>query len=71
MKPTHPNIFLDPPNVTKPPTMGGGTFRGFWGTINAFQTVVANETAIKFTQYRCDIGNPYSKWFPSSPARWM
>lgn len=62
--PTPPNTFLEIPNVQKPPSMGGGTFRGFYGTINAQQTVIANETAVAYTQYRCDVGTPYGKLSP-------
>jgi len=47
----------DEPAVVKVP--GGAEFHGEWSIIKAQQTVVGNETAISWNNWRCEVGTPY------------
>ncbi|KAL9118461.1 MAG: hypothetical protein Q9187_004992 [Circinaria calcarea] len=45
------------PRVIKLP--GGAEFHGEWAVVRAQQTVLPNETAISWNNWRCDVGTPY------------
>lgn len=41
---------------------GGGEFHGEWAEIMAQQTLVNNETALSWNNWRCDVGTPYGQF---------
>ncbi|MCJ1425573.1 hypothetical protein MMC29_003473 [Sticta canariensis] len=43
----------DPPVIKIP---GGGEYHGEWGLIRGQQTLIPNETAIAWNNWRCDVG---------------
>ncbi|KAL4866179.1 hypothetical protein BDV12DRAFT_173231 [Aspergillus spectabilis] len=45
-----------PPAVQVP---GGGGYYGMWTSIIGEQTLIANETAIAWRNWRCDVGEPF------------
>ncbi|KAL3435005.1 hypothetical protein BDV09DRAFT_185443 [Aspergillus tetrazonus] len=47
----------NPPVVEVPG--GGGSFNGMWQSVTGQQTVIANETAISWKNWRCDVGEPF------------
>ncbi|KAL4996286.1 hypothetical protein BDV10DRAFT_187233 [Aspergillus recurvatus] len=49
----------NPPAVDVPG--GGGGYYGMWHSVTGQQTAIANETAISWQNWRCDIGEPFRK----------
>ncbi|KAL4771703.1 hypothetical protein BDW60DRAFT_57225 [Aspergillus nidulans var. acristatus] len=47
----------NPPVVEVPG--GGGSFNGMWQSVTGQQTVIANETAISWKNWRCDVEEPF------------
>lgn len=43
---------------------GGGTYRGQWSLILGEQTLVQNETAVAWHNWRCEIGETFRKSVP-------
>jgi hypothetical protein len=52
-------VTIDPPVVEVPG--GGGSFNGMWQSVTGQQTVIANETAISWKNWRCDVEEPFRK----------
>ena len=55
--PSSPNT--DPPVVQIP---HGGSYHGEWALLIAQQTVIANETAVAWKNWRCEIGTTFRKF---------
>lgn len=58
------NLLVEPPVVQVP---GAGAYHGGWTSIVGQQTVVRNETAIAWKNWRCETGETFRKSIQTLP----
>ncbi|GAB1316609.1 hypothetical protein MFIFM68171_06819 [Madurella fahalii] len=50
------SMMMQDPSTPVIPIPGGGTYMGWWGEIIGQQTLIANETVVAWTNWRCEVG---------------